>query len=74
MKIDEIIYKLNAEIEKQYGIRDAVHTLVMSHEAFDRTVIEMFRSDPYRYRFSPSEMNDMQILGVRILAREKESK
>lgn len=75
MKIDEILYKLNLEIEKETGIQNAVHTVIMTHEAFDRTVIQLFRtSEPLRYSFAPSSMSDCVFNGVRVLAREKDHK
>ena len=76
MKIDEIVYKLNYEIEKEYGIKNAIHTIIMNHKSFDNIVINMYRdsdidSDIGRYSFTPSSMNDCKICGIRVLAREE---
>lgn len=74
MKIDEIIFKLNYEIEKHYGLNQAVHTVIMNHEAFDQTITSLWESANYKDSFTPSGINDFTITGVRILARSAESK
>lgn len=75
MKIDEILMRLNYEIEKETQISNAVHTVMMTHEAFNRTIIELYRSKEFveraKYAFTPSSMNDCQIYGIRVLARER---
>jgi hypothetical protein len=71
MKIDEILFKLNYEIERETGIKNAVHTVIFSHEGFDRSVIELFRTTEYgKYSYNPASISDCTVAGVRILARE----
>lgn len=71
MSIEQIIAELNHKIMQEYGIENAVHTLIMNHEAFDRVVIELFRKTRDRYSFQPSSMSDLHIYGVRVLARPR---
>ncbi len=76
MKIDEILIRLNMEIEKQYGMRNAIHTVEMNHEAFDRIIIDLMRSDRLGWHSArpsarPSGMNDCKICGVRVNVREE---
>lgn len=68
-RIDEILYKMCTEIEANYGLRNAVKKITISHEAFDRMVFDMAKQTPYSARVTPASMNDFEICGIRIEAR-----
>lgn len=69
MNIEEIINDLNAKIEMQYGIKRAIHTVVFDHESFDKIIIELYRSHNFKYKYRPSDINDLRLCGIRVLAR-----
>lgn len=70
MNIEEALYELNSKLYAEYGIKDMIHTVIMNPENFDKTIIELFRSNTNSYQFRPSDMNNLSILGVRVLARD----
>lgn len=76
MRLEELIYKLNMEIMKEFGIENAVHTIQMEHKVFDQIVIREYskaiNEGRYTFTYSPSSMNDFKICGVRVLARAKD--
>lgn len=67
--IEQIIYEMNMKIYKEYGIKNAIHTIIMDHKSFDEIVVSLFRSGASAYKFRPSDMNDLHLAGVRVLAR-----
>lgn len=71
MRIDEILYKMNIEIEKEYNLSEPVIEITLTHEAFDKMVIDMAKFNKNESRYSPSWMNDFKIFNVRIKARKR---
>lgn len=71
MRLDEILYQMNQEIEKAYGIRNAVIKITLTHEAFDKMVFDMAKHSEYSAHYTPAWMNDFGIFGVRIEARKR---
>lgn len=72
--IEEIIFEFNNKLQMTYGKPNMVHTIIMDHESFNETIIELFKSGDFKYKFRPSDMNDLRLAGVRVLARAKETK
>lgn len=70
-RIDEILHDLVREIEMNYGISDAVQKITVSHDAFDKMVLDMVDINKYTRQYLPSKVNDFEIYGVRIQARKK---
>lgn len=54
MKLEEIIYRMNNELLRQYGIENAIHTVVFDHKAFDEIVVQEFRKKHLRFMHKPS--------------------
>lgn len=72
-RIDEILWQAVCEIDQQYGMRDHVFKITVSHELFDAMVFDMASNKLGHAAFVPSSMNDFTLCGVRVEARSKPS-
>lgn len=67
---EELLAVINLQIERSYGVTDAIHTIVMDHEAFDKIIPHMFME--HGASLNLAGVNDLKIHGIRVLARQKE--
>jgi 2-keto-3-deoxy-L-rhamnonate aldolase RhmA len=72
-RIDQILYEMNQQIELHYNIRNPLIKITITHEAFDSMVLDMAEHTKYSAKYTPAWMNDFEIFGVRIEARNKPS-
>lgn len=70
-RIDELLFELNNKIRINYNIKDPLIKITLTHEAFDKMLIEMSSINRYESSFSPAWMNDFKIFGVRVEARKR---
>lgn len=72
MSIDQMLAEFLLSLEKEYGVKNPITKISFSHEAFDRIMYDLSSKSNYRIRYS--DINDCNLLGVRIEARAKEEK
>ena len=70
MKIENILHELNMRILEEYGVGDAIHKVILSHEALDRVLTDFYKTSRMCSSFTPSGCNDLTIANVRLEARE----
>lgn len=69
--IDQIIYEINLKLEKEFGVPNMIHTVVLEPKNFDRFFYEYVKSNNFSYS-TPSNANDFRVCGVSIKAGNQE--
>jgi len=72
MEIEEALHNFIRELTTEYGVKDPIIKIALSHEAFDAVMLAACKSDLYKYSYRPSNCNDFRIFDVPIVARRKD--
>jgi hypothetical protein len=67
---DELLEKFIYACEREFGVRDGITEIALSHELFNRVMYSMYEKQRYGCRFS--DISDCKLLGVRLIARERD--
>lgn len=68
---ERALIQFQHEIEKKYGVRDAVIKIALSHEAMNAVIYDLAARDKYSFRMC--DMGEFKICGVQILARSRDT-
>lgn len=70
--IDELIHGFQVELEKNFGVRNGLLKISLTHELYNTVIYNYVNRGPYGGKFQFSDVNKPSILGVEIEARRRE--